>query len=267
METVVIAVSTGLSTTLVWLAARLLWSARRGIASTQTTTGGDAAPFFAGFEAPRGGPQADHRRAWARRMAQRLAPWCVNPSAWWHRRRALRRFREQLPEALEVMARALRAGHAVPTSLAMVVEESVDPLRREFMRVVEDMRFGKALPEALKGLAARVPVEEVRFWVTCLLIQRETGGSLPQMLDEVSRLIRARMEFAAKIKAVSAEARFSALILASLPAVLAGVIFLLNPDYLSPLWNSRIGRWLVATALGLMGCGLVIMRRMTRITL
>lgn len=267
MEPVVIAIATGLSTTLIWFATWLLWSARQRISSTHPIEQRDAPPLLTGLLGQQSSPQADHHGAWWRRLAQCLSPQDINPLAHWRRRRSLRQFREQLPEALDVMARALRAGHAVPTSLAMVVEESVDPLRREFMRVVEDLRFGKALPEALKELATRMPVEEVRFWVTCLLIQRETGGSLPQMLDEVSRLIRTRMEFAAKVKAVSAEARFSAIILSALPAVLAGVIFLLNPDYLSPLWNSEIGRWLATTAVGLMGCGLVVMRRMTRITL
>jgi tight adherence protein B len=192
---------------------------------------------------------------------------CVSPSAAWHNRRRLRRIREQLPEALDVMARALRAGHAVPTSLAMVVEESADPIRREFALAVEDMRFGKSLPDALKSLAARVDLEEVHFWITCLLIQRETGGSLPQMLDEVSRLIRARMEFDAKVKALSAEARFSAVVLAGLPVVLAGLIFLVNPDYLAPLWTNPLGQGLAVTALVLMGCGVIVMRRMMRIAL
>lgn len=267
MEPVVIALATGFSTTLVWLAIWLFWSARQRISSAQTIERSGESPLMTSFVGQQDDSPADRPARWWRKWPRRLPLWRISPSAWWRDRRRLRRFREQLPEAIDVMARALRAGHAVPTSLAMVVEASVDPLRYEFMRAVEDMRFGKSLPEALKGLATRVPIEEVRFWVTCLLIQRETGGSLPQMLDEVSHLIRARMEFAAKIKAVSAEARFSALILSALPAVLAGVIVLLNPDYLSPLWNTQIGRWIAATAVGLMGCGLVIMRRMTRITL
>ncbi len=267
MEPVMIAIATGFSTTLLWIAAWLLWFAGPRRASAHVAEQSGAVPLLAGLVEQGSGSLADRSRVWQQAIARCLALLRVSPSAWWRERQRLRRFREQLPEALDVMARALRAGHAVPTSLAMVVEESVEPLRHEFTRVVDDLRFGKSLPEALKGLAARVPIEEVRFWVTCLLIQRETGGSLPQMLDEVSRLIRARMEFAAKIKAVSAEARFSALILSALPVVLAGAIFLLNPDYLSPLWNNQIGRWLAAGALGLMGCGMVIMRRMTRITL
>ncbi|MCP9439025.1 MAG: type II secretion system F family protein [Nitrospira sp.] len=267
MEPVLIAVTTGVSTTLLWVAAWLLWSARPRNISAHVPEQGSAVPFTTVLGEQATGTLAGRARAWQKALARHLDSLRINPFARRRERQRLRRFREQLPEALEVMARALRAGHAVPTSLAMVIEESVEPLRHEFTRVVEDLRFGKSLPEALKGLAARVPVEEVRFWVTCLLIQRETGGSLPQMLDEVSRLIRARMEFAAKIKAVSAEARFSALILSALPMVLACVIFLLNPDYLSPLWNNQVGRWLAATAVGLMGCGLAIMRRMTRITL
>lgn len=279
MMPIMIAIGIGMTVTLLWLGGTLLLGGLRQVSPLKPAES-PVAPERAGLmrwlgSMPRFGrlskaASGTERRAdqpgWSRRI-ETLVALCTNPSAVWKQRQRLRRIREQLPDALDVMARALRAGHAVPTSLAMVVEESADPLRREFALVVEDMRFGKSLPEALKGLAARVDLEEARFWVTCLLIQRETGGSLPQMLDEVSRLIRARMEFAAKVQAVSAEARFSAVVLAGLPVVLAGLIFLINPDYLSPLWTNPLGQGLAMTALALMGCGVMVMRRMMKIAL
>lgn len=284
MSPVVIAIGIGLAITMLWLAVALLFAGSAG--SRQAPLLGPApSPMGASGRSlmgwvgsllhlslsrssePGSGAEPGTGQPGSWRRIGRLICRRADFSAVWKQRRRLRRIREQLPEALDVMARALRAGHAVPTSLAMVVEESADPLRREFALVVEDMRFGKSLPDALKGLAARVDLEEVRFWVTCLLIQRETGGSLPQMLDEVSRLIRARMEFAAKVKAVSAEARFSAVVLAGLPVVLAGLISLINPDYLLPLWTDPLGQGLAITALALMGCGIIVMRHMTRINL
>lgn len=285
MTPIVIAIGIGTTVTLLWIAGALLVGVSQSPPpgerpeKSQGPTGMDLASLGKWLRSIRslaGSTRSDTLDFGLKQGASgnckrgriaRLVTLCTSPSTAWHKRWRLRRLREQLPEALDVMARALRAGHAVPTSLAMVVEESADPLRREFALVVEDMRFGKSFPDALKGLTARVDVEEVRFLVTCLLIQRETGGSLPQMLDEVSRLIRTRMEFAAKIKAVSAEARFSAIVLAGLPVILAGLISLINPDYLSPLWTEPLGQGLAITALGLMGCGILVMRRMTRITL
>jgi Flp pilus assembly protein TadB len=283
MMPIMIAIGIGMTVTLLWIAGALLVGAPRlrpaGRLTEKPQSHGrmGLAGLVKWIRSMAGFPQSDtpdlvglkqgapDNRG--RGRIARLVTACVSPSAAWHNRRRLRRIREQLPEALDVMARALRAGHAVPTSLAMVVEESADPIRREFALAVEDMRFGKSLPDALKSLAARVDLEEVHFWITCLLIQRETGGSLPQMLDEVSRLIRARMEFDAKVKALSAEARFSAVVLAGLPVVLAGLIFLVNPDYLAPLWTNPLGQGLAVTALVLMGCGVIVMRRMMRIAL
>ncbi|CUQ65805.1 membrane protein of unknown function [Candidatus Nitrospira inopinata] len=282
MTPILIAIGVGCSTTLLWLAGTLLLGGSRRVPPLKLAESPEAHERagvmsvmrwfgsmlrFGRSSNPGSGTQQEaDQPGWSRRI-DTLVTLCAHPSAVWKSRRRLRRIREQLPDALEVMARALRAGHAVPTSLAMVVEESADPLRREFALVVEAMRFGKSLPEALKELASRVDVEEVRFWVTCLLIQRETGGSLPHMLDEVSRLIRARMEFAAKVKAVSAEARFSAVVLSGLPLVVGGLISVINPEYLSPLWTTSVGQAMAATALGLMGCGIIVMRRMTRINL
>ncbi|MCP9450340.1 MAG: type II secretion system F family protein [Nitrospira sp.] len=279
MTPIVIAIGVGLAAAMLWLAGALLLAGSRQaplLGSAESPMDANGHGLMGWLRSlPRVGPpgksgpgpeRGADRPGWSRRV-DTLVALCADPSAVWKQRQRLRRIREQLPDALDVMARALRAGHAVPASLAMVVEESADPLRREFALAVEDMRFGKSLPDALKGLAARVDAEEARFWVTCLLIQRETGGSLPQMLDEVSRLIRARMEFAAKVQAVSAEARFSAVVLAGLPVVLAGLIFLINPDYLSPLWTDPLGQGLAITALALMGCGVLVMRRMMRITI
>lgn len=182
-------------------------------------------------------------------------------------RRRAARFHAQFPEALDLMARALRAGHAVTTTLAMVAEESPDPLREEFRSVVQAMRFGKPLSDALKDMAARLASTDVNYWVACLLIQRETGGNLPELLEEVSRSLRKRSEFAAKVRAVTSEARLSATLLTALPLVLALLIALANPDYLDPLVTTPLGNAMIAIAVLLMVTGGLAMRRMMAIRL
>lgn len=177
----------------------------------------------------------------------------------------LRRFERQLPDALDLMSRALRAGHAFPSALQMVGEETADPLGGEFRATHDEINFGVSVPQALLGLAERVHSTDLRYFVMAVVIQRETGGNLTQMLGNLSSLIRERHNLFGRIRVLSAEGRLSGWILALLPFVLALVISVVNPSFLSVLWTDPLGHTLVGITLLMMLVGIVWMRKVIRI--
>lgn len=189
------------------------------------------------------------------------------PWMWLSRRRAqrLHRLEQQLPLALDLMGRALRAGHALPTAIKMVGEEASDPIAREFRRLSEEINFGMGLPEALTRLAQRVPLEDARYFVIAVLIQRETGGNLAELLDNIAVIVRARLKLLGQVRTLSAEGRLSAWILGLLPFVLAMLINAINPEFMQVLWTDPVGVQLVGSALGSMALGIVWMRKIIRI--
>ena len=139
------------------------------------------------------------------------------------------------------MTRALQAGHAFTSALKMAGEEMVDPVAGEFRTVHDEVNFGVSLEQALTHLSERVPLTDLRYFVVAVLIQRESGGNLTEILGNLSRLIRERLKLLAKIKVLSAENRMSAWILGLMPFFLAGVLYLANPKFMSPLWTDPIG--------------------------
>ena len=183
------------------------------------------------------------------------------------RKRAKRMFKiiEQLPDALDLISRALKAGHAFPSGLQMVGEESQDPIAGEFRIVHDEINFGVSVPAALTNLANRVPRPDMRHFVIAVLIQRETGGNLTELLANISTLIRERMKLLMKIQVLSAEGKLSAWILCILPFVLAGIINVLNPRFMSVLWTDPLGLKLIYAALIFMGIGALWMRKIIRI--
>lgn len=172
---------------------------------------------------------------------------------------------EQLPDALDFMGRALRAGHAFVGALKMVGDEMPQPAGGEFRITFDEINYGIPLSEALANLAIRVPSTDLRYFVIAVLIQRETGGNLGELLDNISALIRARMKLLGSIRVLSAEGRLSAWILSLLPFVLAGVINVINPKFMSVLWSDTVGLKLIWTALFLMAIGIFWMRRIIKI--
>lgn len=206
-----------------------------------------------------------------------LIPWLVAlpaglaaaslPMLYLLRRRALRlrRFEQQLPDALDLIGRALRAGHAFPSGLKMVAEEMPDPIASEFRATHDEVNFGVAMPQALTALSARVPSTDLRYFVIAVLIQRETGGNLTELLDNLSRLIRERLKLLGKVRVLSAEGRMSGWILSLLPFALALVINVINPRFMQVLWTDPAGHRMVEVALGLMAGGILLMRRIIRI--
>lgn len=172
---------------------------------------------------------------------------------------------EQLPNALDLMGRALRAGHAFSGALKMVGDEMAEPVAGEFRIAFDELNFGLKLEDALKNLATRVPSTDLRYFVISVLIQRETGGNLAELLDNISALIRARLKLLGTIRVLSAEGKLSAIILTVLPFVLAGVISLINPKFLSVLWTDPMGLNLVYSALVMMIVGVFWMWRIIKI--
>lgn len=181
------------------------------------------------------------------------------------RKRRFAEFQRLLPEGLDLMARALRAGHAFSVGMKMVGDEFPDPIGPEFARTVEEISFGIDTPEALRNLTGRVDCVDLKFFVTALVVQRETGGNLAEIIEAISRLIRQRYELFGRIKSLSAEGRLSGYILFALPFVMAGVLFYLNEEYMSLLFEDPVGHMMVAGAGLLMCLGAFVMRNMCQI--
>lgn len=181
------------------------------------------------------------------------------------RRIRLKRIEEQLPDALDLLSRALRAGHALPAGIQMIGEEMADPLAAEFRTVFDEINFGISAQEALTGLARRVPGTDVGYFVVAVLIQRETGGNLTELLGNISSIIRERLKLYGQVRALSAEGRLSAWILGLLPFVLAGLMFIVNGKLMRTLWTDPLGVNLIGGALVLMAIGIVWMRKVIRI--
>lgn len=181
------------------------------------------------------------------------------------KRKRLNLFEEQLPDALDLMGRAIRAGHAFSGSLKMVGDELTDPVASEFRTTFDELNYGISLQEALQNLAIRAPSEDLRYFVVAVLIQRETGGNLAELLDSISALIRERLKLMGTIQVFSAEGRLSAWILGILPFVMALVMSILNPKLMSMLWTEPDGLKLVKIMLLMMVVGAFWMRRIIRI--
>jgi tight adherence protein B len=172
---------------------------------------------------------------------------------------------EQLPDALELMARALQAGHAFPSALQMAGEEMPLPTGAEFRITFDEVNYGIPLQTALMNLAARVPSTDLHYFVVAVLIQRETGGNLAELLNTIGALIRSRQKFQRTVRVLSAEGRLSAQILSVLPFAFGGAVYLIRRDFLAVLWLTPEGRRMVAAALLAMLLGFAWIWRLTKI--
>ncbi|MBS1187236.1 MAG: tadB [Burkholderiaceae bacterium] len=177
----------------------------------------------------------------------------------------LSKIEELLPDALDLMARAMRAGHAFPSSLQMVGNEMPEPIAGEFRIVFDEVNYGISMQDSLKNLATRVPSTDLNYFVVAVLIQRETGGNLAELLASIATIIRERFKLFGQIKVLTAEGRLSAWILCLLPFAMAFILHLINPAYMSLLWTERSGLIMMGVALILMLVGVVWMRQLIRI--
>lgn len=181
------------------------------------------------------------------------------------RKMRLRKLEVQLPEALDLITRSLRSGHALSSALQMVGDEMPEPIAGEFRSVHEEVNFGVSLENALMGLAERVPLTDVRYFIVSVLIQRDSGGNLTEVLGNLSRLIRERLKLLSKVRVLSSEGRLSAWVLGVMPFALAGVMYLANPEFMAPLWNDPIGISIIQYTLILMVFGIAVLRKIVKI--
>lgn len=181
------------------------------------------------------------------------------------RAQRLVKFEEQLPEALIVMARALRAGHPFVDAMNLVGEEMPEPVGPEFRKVFMEINYGGDARRALNGLLARIGSVTVMVFVTSVLIQKETGGNLAELLENLASVIRDRFRFHRKLRTLSAEGKLAAWILSLLPFALAGLLSIITPTFLPMLIDNPAGRQLVVIAFGLTVVGILWMRRIVRV--
>lgn len=181
------------------------------------------------------------------------------------RTKRMQRIDDQLPDAIDLMGRAMRAGHALPTALSMVGDEMSEPIGGEFRILFDEINYGVTLQDALLNLLSRVPSTDLKYFVVALLLQRETGGNLTELLDNISAIVRSRIKLMGEVRTLSAEGKMSAWILSLLPFVVAMVISLVNPGFLSVLWTDPAGLKLIYGAVLMMIFGIWWMSRIIKI--
>jgi len=177
----------------------------------------------------------------------------------------LKKFDEQMPDALDLIGRGIRSGHALPSAIKMVADEMANPISEEFRIAFDEVNYGFSMQEALTNLATRVPSTDLHYFVVAVLIQRETGGNLAELLGNISALIRARHKLYGTIRVLSAEGKLSAWILTLLPIVLALVINLINPGFMQVLWKDEAGIKMVIGIVIMMMLGILWMRKIIKI--
>ncbi len=181
------------------------------------------------------------------------------------RKRRLAKFGRQLPEALELLSRSLRAGHSLAAGFGLVGSEMHEPLAREFHRVFEEQNFGIPLEEALEDLSARVPNMDLRFFATAVILQRTTGGDLAEILEKIGYLIRERLQILGQINALTGEGRLSGIVLLAMPPALFLFMLKINPEYVMMLFQDEIGKQLLAAAVVSQILGAVVIKKIITI--
>jgi tight adherence protein B len=189
------------------------------------------------------------------------------PIAWlmYTRSRRLAKFGRQMPEALELLGRSLRAGHSLAAGFGLVGSEMEAPLAPEFARAFEEQNFGIPLDEAIEEMARRVPNMDLRFFATAVILQRQTGGDLAEILDKISYIVRERLQILGQIQALTGEGRMSGAVLLALPPVLFMVMLKMNYDYVMMLFRDEIGRYLLCAALVTQMLGAIVIKKIITI--
>jgi len=181
------------------------------------------------------------------------------------RKRRIGAFAKQLPNALELIGRALRSGHSLAAAINLVGDEMAQPIAGEFARCYEEQNLGIPLEEALEGMTERVPNLDLRFFATAVVLQRQTGGDLAEILDKIGHLVRERFKIHGQIQALTGEGRLSGIVLLALPPVLFVVMYRLNPDYVMVLFTDEIGKLLLTGAVFMQLLGAVVIKKIINI--
>jgi tight adherence protein B len=181
------------------------------------------------------------------------------------RKRRLRKFAKQLPEALELIARALRAGHSLAAGMSLVAQEMSPPIGVEMGRTFEEQNFGIPMEEALDGLTKRVPNLDLKFFSTAIILQRQTGGDLAEILDKIGHLVRERFQIWGQVQALTGEGRLSGIVLLALPPALFAVVYRMNPDYLMLLFTDELGKKMLVGGVLMQLFGALVIRKIVNI--
>ena len=181
------------------------------------------------------------------------------------KQKRIEKFRYQLPEALDLIARALRAGHSFNSGMKLAADEFDDPLGPEFDETLGEINYGVSVANALKNLTKRIECPELKYFVVAVILQRETGGNLSEIIERLANLIRKKYEFQGKVRTLSAEGRLSAVILVAIPFLFALYLHLANPKYLDILFSAPIGRVMLVVAAIMMAIGIFVINRMVKI--
>lgn len=184
---------------------------------------------------------------------------------YWKRKSRLKTFAAQLPDAMELVARALRAGHSLAAGLHVVSEEMPPPIATEFGRVYEEQNLGITLEDAMKNMCDRVPNLDLRFFVTAVCIQRQTGGDLAEILDKIGYVIRERFKILGHVKALTAEGRLSGIVLIAMPFGLFALMLQMKPDYVATLWSDPDGIKMAVFALVMQVLGAICIKKIVDI--
>jgi tight adherence protein B len=181
------------------------------------------------------------------------------------RNRRMRAFEEQFPEALDLIARALKAGHAFATGLKMAADELHEPVGPEFRKTFDEQNFGLPLKDSLDNLTVRVPLIDVRFFATAVLIQRETGGNLAEILENLAHGVRERFKILRQVRVYTAHGRLTGYVLLALPAVLSIALMFINPEHMNLLFRERMGQMMLMGAIVMQTIGFVWIRQVIKI--
>ncbi|MGH7199573.1 MAG: type II secretion system F family protein [Planctomycetaceae bacterium] len=189
------------------------------------------------------------------------------PLMWllFRRRSRFNKFAKQLPDALELIARALRSGHSLASGLHVVVEEMPSPISQEFSLAYEEQNLNVPIDQALKNMLRRMPNMDLKFFVTAVAIQKQAGGDMAEILDKISYIIRERFKILGQVKALTGEGRISGVVLMALPIVLFIAVYYLNPDYVMLLFTEELGRKMIAVAAVLQILGAVAIKKIVNI--
>jgi tight adherence protein B len=181
------------------------------------------------------------------------------------RNKRFEKFEELFPEAIDTLARAVRAGHAFTTALEMITNEVAEPVASEFRQLYEEQKFGMPVRDALINLTDRIPLVDVKFFVTAVMLQRETGGNLAEILDNLSYVIRERFKIQRQVRVYTAQGRLTMALLMGMPPIIVTVMLVLNPSFIRPLFSDPIGHTLLVLGITLQTIGYFVIRKIIRI--
>jgi len=181
------------------------------------------------------------------------------------RNKRFQKFEELFPEAIDTLARAVRAGHAFTTALELIASEIADPVASEFRKLFEEQKFGMPVRDALVNLTERVPLVDVKFFVTAVMLQRETGGNLAEILDNLSYVIRERFKIMRQVRVYTAQGRLTMLLLMGMPPIIVMGMMFMNPQFIKPLFTDPIGHFMLVIGIALQTVGYFVIRKIIRI--